>query len=125
MDQLYGQKWRNQEGDRITEKRIGNGVIEKDSSYRFKTWCNKLNHLTDDQFKKGFERIEFNVKSSAAEGKESWPPSYAEFIGLCEDMPGYQAHKYFIPKLPVSDEIKSRRRSIGELEIEKMKSMFN
>lgn len=48
----------------------------------FQLWCLKLKDLDDAQFVKGIEQLEKDIAKNAIEGKQSYPPSYAEFIGL-------------------------------------------
>jgi len=48
----------------------------------FKLWCWKLNDLTPEQFKQGVEMMEYQEMEGRKTGDETWPPSYAGFIGL-------------------------------------------
>jgi len=48
----------------------------------FKLWCWKLNELTPEQFKQGVEMMEYQEMEGRKTGDETWPPSYAGFIGL-------------------------------------------
>jgi hypothetical protein len=90
----------------------------------FLLWCRKLEHLTDDDFRRGFEQIEFLVKEAARQGDEIWPPSYAGFLGYCEKPHGTQAHKYF-PRTGLPDKTaREREREIGRNEVKKLQSMF-
>lgn len=51
-------------------------------SREFKTWCWKLNHLTPDQFAQGARIMERQESDARRTGDDSWPPSYAGFIGI-------------------------------------------
>lgn len=48
----------------------------------FQLWCLKLKDMDDAKFANGIEQVEKDIANNAAEGKPSYPPSYAEFIGL-------------------------------------------
>lgn len=76
MTQLYRHKWTSAEGDILTD----NG--QPTDGFLF--WCKKTAHLTDEQWRKGFEMLESEVEKNKREGKSSWPPSYAEFIGMAK-----------------------------------------
>jgi hypothetical protein len=45
-------------------------------------WCLKLKGLDDAQIANGIERVEKQIARNAEKGEKSYPPSYAEFIGL-------------------------------------------
>ena len=51
-------------------------------SREFKTWCWKLNHLTPAQFAQGARIMERQEADARRTGDDSWPPSYAGFIGI-------------------------------------------
>lgn len=53
-----------------------------DYSEDFKLWCWKLNELTPAQFRQGVELMEYQEQQGRRTGDETWPPSYAGFIGL-------------------------------------------
>lgn len=38
--------------------------------------------MTDEQFTNGMEQVEKDIAKNAQAGKPSYPPSYAEFVGL-------------------------------------------
>jgi hypothetical protein len=48
----------------------------------FKLLCWKLNDLTPEQFAQGVEMMEYQEQEGRKTGDETWPPSYAGFIGL-------------------------------------------
>lgn len=60
------------------EKSEGGPSLTED----FKLWCWKLDHLTPEQFKQGVELMEQQEADARRTGDETWPPSYAGFIGL-------------------------------------------
>jgi hypothetical protein len=51
-------------------------------SREFDLWCWKLNHLTPEQFAQGVRIMEQQEADARRTGDESWPPSYAGFIGI-------------------------------------------
>ena len=48
----------------------------------FRLWCQKLAHLTPEQFAQGMRMLERQEADARRAGDETWPPSYAGFIGL-------------------------------------------
>ena len=74
MSFLFPNKWESSQGELVVD-----GV----PSEGFLIWLNKTSELTDDQWKLGVESLEKLVERNSTNGKESWPPSYAEFLGLC------------------------------------------
>ena len=48
----------------------------------FLLWCTKLQHLTAAQFRQGLDMLERQEAIARRSGDETWPPSYAGFIGL-------------------------------------------
>lgn len=84
-------------------------------SENFKLWCRKLDNLSDEDFARGFEQLEFMLKEAGREGRELWPPSYAEFLGYCEKPVGaaIAAYKPFMPGLPEPKEHRQKRRELG------------
>ncbi len=117
MIQLYGHKWHSAQGDKLTEK--------NDFSTNFILWCKKTAHLSEKQWRNGFEKLEFEVQEAGRRGKQVWPPSYAEFIGMCEIDPGASAHKLFVPRLPEPKEVKSERKEKGRQRMDSIKSLFD
>ena len=45
----------------------------------FNLWARKTEHLTDEEWGIAFKELERKVIADAGNGRESWPPSYAEF----------------------------------------------
>ena len=76
MASLYRNKWTSTEG----AIKGGDGM----PSDNYLLWCEKLDGLTGEQIKHGLEALESRLEASALEGKELWPPCYAEFKGLCK-----------------------------------------
>lgn len=87
---------------------------------QFALWCRKLNHLTDDQFRRGMERVEYNVREAAKLGEKSWPPNYLEFSGYCERLPGEQAWRRYARRLPEPKSLRQKRRERGMAECAKI-----
>jgi len=91
----------------------------------FTLWCKKLNHLTDEEFKRGVDQVEYNIREAAKFADDIWPPSYAAFLGYCEKPHGHQAYKSFKPVPRITDKnMINRRKKAGRLELGKMRSMF-
>ncbi len=80
MGQLYRNKWESQEGP-LTIAQDGQ---EPQFSTNAKLWARKTQYLRDEDFKRGFEELEFRVKQAGQKGDSVWPPTYAEFMGYCE-----------------------------------------
>ena len=73
MGQLYGARWS------ITIKDQAGNVTPD-----FELWCSKLSIRQPADIAEGFRLLEQKVGRDYSEGKESWPPSYAEFGVLCK-----------------------------------------
>ena len=58
--------------------------VERDGrrTYEFRLWLEKTASLTDDQFRQGVKLLEQQEAAARRTGDESWPPSYAGFVGL-------------------------------------------
>jgi hypothetical protein len=123
---LFKSKWAYQEGE----------IKQTDGQYErnFLFWCEKLAGLTDEQWARGFERVEFSVREAARQGNEAWPPSYAAFLGYCDepdkpDDPHKKAlHQFVTPYWKVKqleDQTKKERaKETAETELGKLKSLF-
>ena len=48
----------------------------------FRVWCKEIGHLTPAQFAQGIKIMEQQEADARRTGDESWPPSYAGFIGI-------------------------------------------
>lgn len=75
MSQLYPNKWTTSQGD----------ILNSDGGYteNFLQWAKKTDQLVDSEWLTGFNALEAIIEKNGSMGKESWPPSYAEFIGIC------------------------------------------
>lgn len=116
MGDLFGDKWRVKSGD----------IADKDGNYTqtFMLWCRKLDGLTQKQFTHGFKELETRAANAAKDGKECWPPSYAEFIGMASQNWETAAHKPF-EKLALPDKAaQERTRQAGAETLKAMKSLF-
>lgn len=51
-------------------------------TFEFATWCEKLAHLKEDQFAQGVLMLERQEAEARRTGNDTWPPSYAGFLGL-------------------------------------------
>lgn len=80
-----------------------------DYSEDFKLWCWKLNDLAPEQFKQGVEMMEYQEMEGRKTGDETWPPSYAGFIGLATMHIGQRKGTYM--KLPPPTLSKDERKA--------------
>ena len=83
MTQLFQYRWESQEGEIF--QRNGQGRLTDKYTHGFTLWANKTKDLTDLEWRKGFELVEKDVEEHKSMGKSGalFPPTYAEFIGLC------------------------------------------
>lgn len=79
----------------------------------FQLWCLKLKDMTDEQFTNGMEQVEKDIAKNAKDGKPSYPPSYAEFIGLAnrKDEVIHPSHRSWagLPRPTMSDEARKEQ----------------
>lgn len=115
MASLYGYKWTSKEGESDSD------LLD---SYNFKLWLDKTVHLTNDQWRRGVDRCENDLRHSARRGDDCWPPSYAEFIGFCDESKT-GIYKMFPKELQESDEDKSKRKREAEKGIKRLNSIFD
>jgi len=71
---LFHNKWTSHEGSAVVDGKPTPGFL---------VWCEKLEGLTGQQIKMGIEALEARLERASQADKEIWPPSYAEFKGLC------------------------------------------
>lgn len=90
----------------------------------FKLWCRKCDGLTPKEFKHGVERLEGVVMTNAQTGVESWPPSYAEFIGYATQSWETAAHKPYQPLALPDKAAQERAQKAGARELDRMKNLF-
>lgn len=92
----------------------------------FYLWCRKLRGLSAEQIAYGMERIEGMAGEAFASGREMWPPSYAEFIGLCNQKYETAAHKYFDRSHALENKtLKESRNELGRRKCaELMQNLF-
>ena len=57
-------------------------TVDGQPTMEFRLWCQKTAHLTDQQFAQGVAMMERQEMDARKTGDETWPPSYAGFIGL-------------------------------------------
>ncbi|MFD1216390.1 hypothetical protein [Microbulbifer celer] len=118
MTQLFGHKWVSQEGEIRNER--------GEYSRNFLFWARKTAHLSDTQWRRGMDHVEYKVREAARQGgDDEWPPSYAAFLGFCDPRPGSQMYKSFEPlKLPDKG-AQERAQEAGARALDEMKSLFN
>lgn len=62
---------------------------------------------------------------AARVGDTEWPPSYAAFLGMCEEPKVKALHKPF-PKLQLPDKTaRERSQAVGSSTLDSLKSMFD
>jgi len=91
-------------------------------------WARKTEHLSDEQWKKGFAELERRVSQASANNETAWPPTYAEFIGLCKvgSNGAYGgAYKLFKPALPVPEDVMQERARIGQKTCQNLIQLFD
>jgi hypothetical protein len=120
MAQLYGHKWTSQRALYDSEQGERSGVYGED----FMLWARKTQGLSDKDWARGMENIEHRNIEAARRGESSWPPNYAEFLGLCQPSPGSAAHNRFKPLALPDDGAQERARRCGESELAKMRGLF-
>lgn len=123
MTRLYGHKWVSKEGDFPIDDQ---GRIDKGhpNIYGFRVWFDAVKHLTDEQWKRGVDRVQSNIREAAKIGDESWPPSFEEFVTYATENRN-SAHKYFMRGLPEPKEVKEARKERGREECKKLLSIFD
>jgi hypothetical protein len=125
MTQMFPSKWSSGAG---AFRAMGGGLTET-----AKTWCWKLDGLTERQFAAGIRELEYRSQQAGALGKELWPPSYSEFRGMALNPSGAgwehrqieQADRDRAAQLALGyqDTIEARRAA-GRSELDKMRSML-
>ena len=116
MTSLYGYKWTKKEG-KLED-------VDEDS-YSFNLWCEKTECLSNDEWLRALNRCEKDLISAGKEGREMWPPSYAEFIGFAQpEKAPSGSYRVFAPALPISDEMKASRKAAAEKGCQNLMSMF-
>ena len=77
----------------------------------FNLWCLKLNDIDMQGIARGVEALENQIIKSSSKGEKSWPPSYAEFKGLCIKPASKACHRMHIalPAPTLSNEDKKDR----------------
>ena len=81
----------------------------------FQLWCLKLDDIDMEGIARGVELLEKRIITNSSQGVKSWPPSYAEFKGLCIKPAAKACHKDYVP-LPAptlsNDEKKDRMAAL-------------
>jgi len=79
----------------------------------FQLWCLKLNDIDMEGIARGVEALENQIIKNSSNGEKSWPPSYAEFKGLCIKPAAKACHKKHIniglPAPKMNDEERKER----------------
>lgn len=116
MCQLFGNRWTSVEGEKMVDGKF---------TSNFLFWCRKTEGLEYEDWKRGFDRLEQSVILDASKGVTRWPPSYAEFIGLCRESKELAAHKYFKASLPESEDSKRQRKEEARQRMAVIKSILD
>ena len=77
--------------------------MEGKYSESFLLWCRKTESLSDDEWRCGFDELERRITADAGNGRESWPPSYAEFIAYCRPKVKVAHLSFHDPRNPIND----------------------
>ena len=77
---LYGAKCKSR--GLVIMQQSGRPEEQGTYSAQFLLWCRKCCTLAPRQFERALAELEYQAGQAAREGRETWPPSYAEFIGL-------------------------------------------
>ena len=81
--------------------------------------------LTADEWRRGFEVLEQEIREAERTGDEFWPPSYPAFIEKCQSRVNNKMYKTFPKNLQIEDKTaKEKRREQGRNECQKLLSMF-
>jgi len=78
MTQIFDYAWQRKEGP---EK------VNGKHTQAFLLWCEKTEKLTDQQWTDGFDVLENKIKQDVENGRQTYPPSYIEFIAYTNMKP--------------------------------------
>jgi len=124
MTQLFSHKWLSTEGE--AEKAPGR------PSDNFLFWCQKTDALTAEQWRRGFQVLEQKVREAARQGEDMWPPSYAAFLGMCDEPEGQhkKALHQFVTPYFVANSLedlskKEEAQKLGEQTLDTLKTLFD
>ena len=94
--------------------------------------------MTDDEWARGVNALEVRVADEAAKGEQMWPPTYAEFVGICKPPTKAEGEKrgsyndFFARdenglaiQLPEPIEYRTKRKKAGESSLNKLMGMFD
>jgi len=121
MTQLYGHKWKSQHPlyDKPEHKELG--IYSED----FLLWARKTEHLSDAHWKRGMDAVEYRNREAARQGDtDTWPPNYAEFVGMCQPAPGSRMYRPFEPLRLPDKRAQERARQAGAKALDEMKNLF-
>ncbi|WP_299947582.1 hypothetical protein [uncultured Microbulbifer sp.] len=121
MTQLYGHKWSSQHALYDSEADEIAGCYSED----FMLWAKKTQDLSEMAWRRGMNYVEYRNQEAARQGEiDSWPPNYAEFVGMCIPAPGEHIFRAFEPpKLP-NKTAQERSRVVGRQTLDSLKSLF-
>ena len=74
MTRLYKHQWAKAEGEILINGKYSDGFL---------TWCKETEHLNNDEWARGFDRVKDEIKKNKEKGVDSWPPNYIEFVVMC------------------------------------------
>ena len=117
MSQLYRHKWDTSEGR----------ILDDQGNYSdgFLLWCRKTESLTHDEWRRGFDVLEQEIREAERSGDNLWPPSYPAFIEKCQSRINAKMYKVFPATLQLEDKTtKEKRKEQGRQECQKLLSMF-
>ena len=95
------------------------GKPTKEFTREFQLWSLKLDDIDVENFKRGVELLEKRIITNSSQGVKSWPPSYAEFKGLCIKPAEKACYKDYVPlpapKLSNEDKQDRMKKLRGDL----------
>ncbi|WP_299947777.1 hypothetical protein [uncultured Microbulbifer sp.] len=121
MTQLYGHKWSSQHALYDSEADKAAGCYSED----FMLWAKKTQDLSEMAWRRGMNYVEYRNQEAAQQGEfDSWPPNYAEFVGMCIPIPGSQIFRAFEPKKLPDQSAQERSKVVGRQTLDSLKSLF-
>lgn len=113
---MFGQRWTASQGDAKAGDRY---------SHNFLVWCEKTADLTPEEWRWGLAALERKIAEGYQNGEVVWPPTYAEFWGLCRRPVAPPEHR-ILPRLGLEDKTaREKRRQMGMERCGELKKLFD
>ena len=102
------------------------GRIDKGHSniYGFRIWVDATKDFTEQQWIRGVDRVQKNIREAVKQGNESWPPSYEEFSVYATESKN-ASQKIFTPSLPEPESARAERKAKGVERMATLKGIFD